>query len=172
MKRNTNLYPPINFMTVEDDLYRSGSPYLLNYEFLSTLRLKTIVVLDYLDENAVEYFNSSGVNIVYVESSLNSSVRGLLPIAEEMATEALKIIVDKTNFPCLITCRTGKSLSGVMVACLRKIQRWSFISIFEEYRRFAGSKSQQPYENFIELFDTDLIKITPEKSPEFLLKTI
>jgi tyrosine-protein phosphatase OCA1 len=29
---------------------------------------------------------------------------------------------------------------GTIVGCLRKLQRWSLTAIFEEYRRYAGSK--------------------------------
>jgi len=32
------------------------------------------------------------------------------------------------------------SLSGSVVACLRKLQQWNLTSIFEEYRRYAGTK--------------------------------
>ena len=40
---------------------------------------------------------------------------------------------------------------------MRRIQKWSLLSIFEEYRRFAGVKLQlqQPIEQFIEIFDID-----------------
>ena len=50
-------------------------------------------------------------------------------------------------------------LLGVVIACLRKLQKWSLISILEEYRRYSGSKLQQEFEQFIELFDTDLVPI-------------
>lgn len=73
----------------------------------------------------------------------------------------------------MIACATGTSLTGnfylnacssmltvnigVVVGCLRKLKRWSLISIYEEYRRFSGTKMQQQYEQFIELFDIDLV---------------
>ena len=48
---------------------------------------------------------------------------------------------------------------GTVVGCFRKLQRWSLTSIFEEYRRYAGSKVRILNEQFIELFDTDLVRI-------------
>ena len=54
-----------------------------------------------------------------------------------------------------------------MVGCLRKLQRWNLSSIFEEYRRYAGSKVRLLNEQFIELFDTDLVSV-PEAHPPFL----
>jgi hypothetical protein len=49
-------------------------------------------------------------------------------------------------------------MTGVIVGCLRRIQKWSMISIYEEYRRFASVKLQLqlPVEQFIELFDVDV----------------
>ncbi|CAN0177575.1 unnamed protein product, partial [Ectocarpus sp. 8 AP-2014] len=46
---------------------------------------------------------------------------------------------------------------GTVVACLRKLQRWNLTSIFEEYRRFTKHKVRVQNEQFIELFDTDLV---------------
>ena len=43
---------------------------------------------------------------------------------------------------------------------------WSFMSILEEFRRFAGTRQQQ-HEQFIEMFDTDLL-VVPANSPRFL----
>jgi tyrosine-protein phosphatase OCA1 len=58
-------------------------------------------------------------------------------------------------------------LSGTVVACLRKLQRWNLTSIFEEYRRFTKHKVRVQNEQFIELFDTDLVRI-PAIAPRFL----
>lgn len=44
-----------------------------------------------------------------------------------------------------------------MVGCFRKLQKWNLTSILEEYRRFAGSKGRILNEQFIELFDIDLV---------------
>jgi tyrosine-protein phosphatase OCA1 len=39
------LFPPLNFGTVETDLYRSGIPNELNFQFLQSLNLKTVLIL-------------------------------------------------------------------------------------------------------------------------------
>ncbi len=54
-----------------------------------------------------------------------------------------------------------------MIGCLRKLQRWNIVSVFEEYRRFAAEKSRVQNEQFIELFDTDLVNI-PQQAPAWL----
>lgn len=137
------------------------------------MNLKTVIVLSAssLDDVTARFFEECGVKVVFIENAVNDSLRGLYPVAEEMVTESLKIISDNSNYPILITCKTGKALTGVTVACLRKLQRWSLTSIFEEYRRYAGgSRLQQQHEQFIEIFGTELIPIT-ENAPNFLMKT-
>ncbi len=53
------------------------------------------------------------------------------------------------------------------MACLRKLQRWNLTSIFDEYRRFTKNVSRVQNEQFIELFDIDLIPVS-DCSPAFL----
>jgi tyrosine-protein phosphatase SIW14 len=123
-----------------------------------------------LDDTVSKFFEDNNIQVVYVENAVHDTVRGLLSLAEEMVTESLTVISKQNNFPLLVVCKTGKNLTGVVIACLRKLQRWSLISIYEEYRRYAGgSKLQQQHEQFIELFDTDLVPIGPD-APPFLLK--
>lgn len=147
---------------------------LYTSKFIKTLKLKTVVVLSstYVDDSVSKFFEDNAIQVVYVENSVSDALQGVLPFAEEMVTEALTILADKANYPALVLCKTGRNLTGVVVACLRKLQRWSFISIYEEYRRYAGGlRLQQQHEQFVELFDTDLIAIGTN-SPPFLLKRI
>ncbi len=124
-----------------------------------------------IDDLVLKFFDEHSIRAHYIENSVNDSLRGLFPIAEEMVTESLKILSNVENYPILVICKTGKSLSGVVMACLRKMQQWSLISIFEEYRRFAGgSRLQQQHEQFIELFDIDLVPVNNDSAPECLLR--
>jgi len=128
------------------------------------LELKTVLILssEDLDESLTSFLNENNITLKAVEHTL---------ITEEMVTESLKVIVDKNNLPLIIIDKTGRNLNGVVVACLRKLQQWAFISIFEEYRRFSGlSRLQQQHEQFVEVFDTDLIPIESQNSPNFLLR--
>ena len=134
------------------------------------MNLRSVIVLssNCIDDSSLKFFEENSIRAIYIENSVNDSLRGLFPIAEEMVTESLKVLSEKQNYPLLVICKTGKSLTGVVMACLRKLQHWSLISIFEEYRRFAGgSRLQQQHEQFIELFDTDLIPLG-ESAPDFL----
>ncbi|CAG8814278.1 18832_t:CDS:1, partial [Racocetra fulgida] len=47
--------------------------------------------------------------------------------------------------------------TGCLVGCLRKLQRWTHTSIFDEYRRFSCPKSRSMDQQFIELFDASQV---------------
>lgn len=96
---------------------------------------------------------------------------------------------------CLLIVVSRHVIAGTVIGCLRKLQRWNLTAIFEEYRRYAGSKVRLLNEQasalcfsviavqhvpmyvvsshncfgmqFIELFDTDLVKV-PLDHPAWL----
>jgi tyrosine-protein phosphatase OCA1 len=172
------LFPPPSFACVEDRIFRSGFPSELNFTFIESLNLKTVVVLspENVEDQFISFLKDCGIRVVYIHNAANADgFRGMSVVAEETIIEALNVVTKSVNLPALITCRSGKTLTGVVVGCLRKLQRWSFISIFEEYRRFAcGGLSQhyslqnQQHEQFMEMFDTDLVTIDDDSAPDFM----
>ena len=57
--------------------------------------------------------------------------------------------------------------AGCLVGCLRKLQHWSLMSIFDEYQRFAGKTVRIADQQFIELFD-HAIPYDPAHKPVWL----
>ncbi|CAG8554634.1 10229_t:CDS:2 [Paraglomus occultum] len=154
--------PPQNYGMIEEDLYRSGQPNELNFPFLEKLGLKTVVWL------APEEPNERFLNFIYDQEiqaqylGVISSVNAWDPVTEEVVLEALELILDPRNHPMIVMCNLG-----TIVGCLRKLQRWNLTSIFEEYRRYAGPKVRLLNEQFIELFDTDLVRL-PVNRPKWI----
>mmetsp|Transcript_15533 Transcript_15533/g.16829 ORF Transcript_15533/g.16829 Transcript_15533/m.16829 type:complete len:224 (-) Transcript_15533:2951-3622(-) len=191
------VFPPLNFTMIEDNLYRSALPSPINYPFIKTLKLKTILVLSQntVDDNFLSFCKENEVNLIPLRASSNTSSSSAIPasnnitpsitgnptstvqpqaqtsssgatslpdsesISEETVTAALRIIADARNYPLLLTCRSGRSQSGVVVGCLRKLLRWSLISVFEEYRRFSNQHLRLTllHEAFIEQYDTETL---------------
>jgi len=89
------------------------------------------------------------------------------PVPEDVILEGLNLLLDRANYPIAIMCGLGRHQTGTLVGCLRKLQGWNLTSILEEYRRYAGTKQRQLNEQFIELFDIDLVEI-PKCPPSFL----
>ncbi|KAI3660086.1 hypothetical protein MP638_002428 [Amoeboaphelidium occidentale] len=155
--------PPINYGMIEDDLYRSGLPNELNFPFLEKLGLRTVVYLapEEPHQKFLNFVDDQEINLEQLGSVTNSSAWD--PVSEEVVLEALEFILNPNNYPLMVMCNLGRHRTGTIVGCLRKLQRWSLTSIFEEYRRFTGSKVRVLNEQFIELFDTDLVRIPPNR---------
>lgn len=88
--------------------------------------------------------------------------RGLMTLSESVVVGILHVLLDPKHYPVLITCPMGRYRTGIVCGCLRKLQRWNLVSILEEYRRFAGDKGRAENEDFIELFDKDLVNLELE----------
>lgn len=88
--------------------------------------------------------------------------RGLMTLSEPVVVSILHVLLDPKYYPLLVTCSKGRYRTGIVCGCLRKMQQWNLVSILEEYRRFAGDKSRAENEEFIELFDKDLVSLELE----------
>lgn len=127
------------------------------------------MILSPLDQALITFFETNFIEVNIVDKSISSDPNDF-SITQDLVIESLKIIANFSKYPILVLCKTGKELTGITIACLRKLQKWSYISIFEEYRRYAmGSPIQQQHEEFIETFDSERIEIT-SASPPFLRK--
>jgi tyrosine-protein phosphatase OCA1 len=116
---------------------------------------------------SLNFLQDNNIDITYPESPSQPAGSRWSPLGEEIVTNALSVLADESKYPLLVCCTHGKHLTGTVIGCLRKMQRWNLAPIFEEYRRYAGHKVRLQNEQFIELFDVDLVSIT-ERSPEFL----
>ncbi|CAB5195748.1 unnamed protein product [Rhizophagus irregularis] len=159
--------PPLNYGMIEEDLYRSGQPNELNFPFLEKLGLKTVVWLAPEEPNQRFLNFIDDQDIKWQHLGVMSSVNALDPITEEVVLAALEIILNPRNHPMIVMCNLGRHRTGTIVGCLRKLQKWNLTSIFEEYRRYAGPKVRVLNEQFIELFDTDLVRV-PVNRPKWL----
>jgi tyrosine-protein phosphatase OCA1 len=159
-------------------LYRSAIPTELNLPFLETLGLKSLIMLaETADATLLSFMEKNSINYVSIENPVgpSSGWGGLsnIPVGDDLVISAVRILSNQVNYPALVCCRSGKFMTGVVMGCLRKLELWSMTSILEEYRRmalFSSSSMQQQHEQFIELFDTDLITIS-EHAPLFLRNT-
>ncbi|KAL6065749.1 tyrosine-protein phosphatase required for protection against superoxide stress (By similarity) [Balamuthia mandrillaris] len=165
--------PPNNYGMVEEDFHRSGQPNVLNFPFLERMNLKTIIYLapDDPSQPFYNFVDDQDIDLLHLgmEDSQMRIANPWSPISEDVVISALKVILEPKNYPLAIMCNLGRHRTGTVIGCLRKLQRWSLTSIFEEYRRYAGDKVRLLNEQFIELFDTDLVSLPlPEHRPKWL----
>lgn len=155
----TALIPPPNFGYVEPELYRCAVPGEMNFSFLQTLHLKTVVYLSLDSPSQIfnEFLKEQGIEFKQLCGGEATNVGQR--VSEKLVLDALKILLNPDCYPLVVMCNLGRHRTGTVIGCLRRIQKWSISSIFEEFRRFTGNKSSTLHEQFIELFDTELVEM-------------
>ncbi|GLJ40145.1 hypothetical protein SUGI_0822770 [Cryptomeria japonica] len=161
------LIPPFNFSMVDNGVYRSGFPNTINFPFLETLHLRSIIYLcpePYPEANR-EFIQNHGINLFHF--GIEGNKEPFVNIPENVIREALKVLLDVRNHPVLIHCKRGKHRTGCLVGCFRKVQSWCLSSIFNEYQRYAGLKARHLDQQFIDLFDASSFKRSGFTSSHF-----
>jgi hypothetical protein len=59
----------------------------------------------------------------------SSSSKASQPMSEELVLRGLRAVVDANKYPLLLVDLYGKHRIGVLVGCLRKLQRWNLTSV-------------------------------------------
>ncbi|KAL0481936.1 tyrosine-protein phosphatase [Acrasis kona] len=163
---------PEAFGLVENGVYRSSLPDEQHFSYIKTLNLKTILFLSqevpvksmqtYVTNEKIKLINL-GLNLHHHPNTLQ---RGIMDSSswrhcrDEMIQEALSIILNKETHPIMIVCTSGLHLTGTVVGCIRRLQNWSLTSILDEYECYAGKESRYSNQQFIELFDPDLVPLS------------
>lgn len=154
--------PPLRFNTVEPDLYRGAYPREVSYPFLSTLQLKTIISLtpnpitEESDSGLVNFAQTNNIQLIHLECAPagKGKKRGV-PIDYSTIFHALHYMIHKSYGPVYIHCLNGGQVVSMVVACLRKLQFWSSISIFNEFINYTLNITVND-RNFVEGFEGEL----------------
>ena len=166
----TILSPPPGFTWVEESIARCWRISDMNIPFLRSSTFGAIINVsgDHLDY-AVQYYCKQEANIpihnlfVSGPSPLSQSVSSVEAFVKRALELILKLAVSVN--PVLIM-GSEYNIDNVVVACLRRVQEWSFISILGELRMNAGCRFFD-VEQFVENFDPDQVDIA-QNTPEFL----
>jgi len=161
--------PPCNYGMVECDLTRSGQCHQLNFPFLERLNLKTVIYLSHEEpsQSFLNFLDDHGIDLIRPTTECVEGPNQLSVMTEAEVLSALQVILSPQYYPLHVMCNFGHRRTGTVIGCLRKLQGWNLTAIFEEYRRYAGTKARFINEQFIELFDTDLVQI-PVDHPMWL----
>lgn len=165
--------PPLRFNTIEPDLYRGAYPREVSFPFLNTLQLKTIISLTpnpitvESDPNLVAFAELNNIRLVHLECAPagKGKKRGV-PIDYSTVFQALQYMIHQSQGPIYIHCLNGGQVVSMVVACLRKVQFWSSISIFNEFINFTTSITVND-RNFVEGFEGE-VKVNKNDKVEWL----
>ncbi|KAF0539414.1 putative Acetylcholinesterase [Gigaspora margarita] len=109
--------------------------------FLKKTRLEKTLILEEYPEQNRKFLEANNIKLMQFGIAGNKE----------------PFVQNQRNHPILIHCNKGKHRTGCLVGCLRKLQRWTHTSIFDEYRRFSCPKSRLMDQQFIELFDASQV---------------
>ncbi|KAK7512170.1 tyrosine phosphatase family-domain-containing protein [Phyllosticta citricarpa] len=151
--RLMSMTPPANYGSVFDgQLYRSGYPQEENFDFLRTLKLKSILTLvkEDIPEPFVRFMQDNKINHIRVHLPANKEV---VCMTQELMVQALGVVLNKANYPLLIHCNKGKHRTGCVVACLDKVLGKSMKTVKGTYSTYAWPKERELDYKFIDEFD-------------------
>ena len=151
--------PPIAFARVTPGIYRSGFPSNHNLPFLQRLGLRTMIKLEDVEYTGecLKWIKEMGITVT--ECAVAANQEPFVTADPDEICKALRVLMDVEKHPVLIHSLVGQARVGVVIGCLRRLQRWSLVAIFDEYRRFAGSQASLLDLQTIELFDLSLVHI-------------
>ncbi len=158
------LVPPIKFSKIEPSLSRGAYPRPINYPYLETLHLKTMIALvPYpitmeTDSSLTQFCIQHNIDLVHIATDKNAKDKGKnrdVPIDHNQVLQVLQILVCAKNNPIFIFCNNGGQVSSLVVACLRRIQLWSSVSIYNEFVNFSTTINHND-RTFIENFKAEI----------------
>ncbi|KAK5138341.1 hypothetical protein LTR08_003402 [Meristemomyces frigidus] len=152
------LIPPPNYGAVKQGaILRSAFPQDRNVEFLKGLQVKTVLCLVATEPseayNRWTYLGSCK----RLRIDIAANKEGKVKTTWDSLCEALLIVMDCANYPLYIHCNQGRHRTGCVVACFRKIQRWSMDDILAEYRAYAYPKAREGDIELIRGFDPEAV---------------
>lgn len=144
MSSSGQLVPPLRFNIVQPELYRGGYPRKVNFPFLESLNIKTIISLTpepityETDPQLYSFAKKNGIKLIHIEcaQSGKGKKRGV-PMGYSTILEALRYMIHQEYAPIYVHCLNGGQVTSLVIACLRKLQFWSSIAIFNEFINFT-----------------------------------
>lgn len=164
MSSPTLLAPPIKFSKIEPTLFRGAYPRTINYRYLKTLKLRTMIALvpyeisEESDPGLIAFCNEQKIELIHVETDKDAKNKGKkrsIPVDQAQVLKVLELVLDKRNSPVYLFCNNGGQATSLVVACLRKLQFWSSISIYNEFTYFSSTINHND-RTFIENFRAQL----------------
>ena len=134
------LVPPLRFSLVEEGIYRGAYPSLTNYRFLKRLQLCSIVSL-LPEEPTQDLLDWCEANKVQCHHRHVTVFRDEITLTHERAAELLQLVISADRQPVYLHCLDGGQVTGVIIMCLRKLQRWSMPPASNEFARFMRKGS-------------------------------
>eukprot|EP01032_Pedospumella_encystans_P020436 gene20436-23212_t len=163
--------PPSNFSYIEENICRCTFPISRhNLSFIQSTSLNYIINISGRkhDQAVLTYFEEKNIEVKALLQDGESPPFTPLSSLETWIASTIEIILAKSSeCSVLIVGGVDSFYDCLVIACLRRLQEWSYVSILAEFRQFTWPQKLFDFEQVIEKFDVGLIEI-PSKIPEFL----
>lgn len=167
------IVPPLKFNTVQQDVYRGAYPREINFPFLQSLQLKTIISLTpepitpQTDAKLCQFIKDNNIQLIHIEcEKLGKGKKRGVPLGYTAVLTAIDYIIHSQHSPIYIHCLNGGQVTSLLVACLRKLQFWSSLTIFNEFINFTTNITVND-RSFVDNFQGDIV-VDPNYKVEWL----
>ena len=163
------IIPPSNFIYIEDVICRCIGPLHRNHlSFLRTTDIKILINVSgepiYDIEYLIEKENYQLHDLFDNEKPISHSINEL----EDWVKKSLELIITLSSQGTILLIGSDETcFDCLLIGCLRKVQEWTLIPILNEFRMLSNQKRIFDLEQFIELFNHDMVNFTSE-IPDFL----
>lgn len=123
----------------------------MNIPFLDLFHVSTIIALTpdsvydvetKTNKELREYIGLKGIKYIHFATDSSAKDKGKnreIPITHSQVVKILEIILRKDSGNTYIFCSNGGQITSLIIACLRKVQLWSSVSIFNEFICYGSS---------------------------------
>ncbi|RKP09972.1 protein-tyrosine phosphatase [Thamnocephalis sphaerospora] len=128
------LIPPFRFAVVEGNVFRGAYPKERCLRFMKRLQLRTWIALtpEPPAEHVARFCEEENINLVHIKVA---KPKESVTLSFSRVTRILQMLVDVANLPVYIHCLDGTSVTGLAVACLRRLQLWDMRHTLAEFSR-------------------------------------
>ncbi|OZJ06829.1 hypothetical protein BZG36_00061 [Bifiguratus adelaidae] len=162
------LSPPFRFAIVEEGLFRGAYPKQRNLRFLKRLKLRTFLSLtpSPLDDAARDFCKGNKIECIHLQ--VDRWKEDNVPLTYKRTVLAIQYIINPDHHPLYLHCLDGSNVTGLVIACMRRLQLWTLASTFIEYSHYLRTSGLSSDESeFIERFNKVEIVI-PRRIPPWL----
>ncbi|CAB4478142.1 unnamed protein product [Rhizophagus irregularis] len=138
------LITPFRFAIVEDEVYRGA------------LKLKTMLSLvpDPPVPELLEFCQNENIKNIHFHVR---KVKDNVPLNYNKVVQLIQIIIDPSSLPVFVHCLDGANVTGLVIACLRKLQMWNISSAMGEFLRYLrGGVISSEESEFVEKFSAEI----------------
>ncbi|PVH84451.1 hypothetical protein DL98DRAFT_410834 [Cadophora sp. DSE1049] len=148
---------PVNFgVVVSGKIYRSSWPMVEDFQYLQSLKLKTVISL--VKKDLTPEFKGFLKNNQIQHKVIDMPGTKKVEITQELMQSIMEVVLDEANHPILIHCNHGKHRTGCAVGVIRHVARWDVEAILEEYRGYAEPKVRDCDVNYITSYEVSSLQ--------------